>query len=343
MKPWYRRWAWPVGKGLLGLAILFFIGNQFRKNLSQLEGTAVVLRPGWVLLSCLLYLGGLAGSAAYWYRLLWAFGQRPTPSATIRAYYLGHFGKYVPGKAWALLLRGNLVRGPNVRISIAIITSFYEVLTTMASGALLAAVLFAIEPPRLAEQFMHPALVGVLLLGLVGVPLLPFVFNFMVRNLAARFQTVENLELPRLRIAILLQGLILTGAGWVLLGLSLWAMIQALVPEPTLLTGSELARLVAMVGLSYVVGFLAFMLPSGVGVREGILESFLAPELAGQLVSGQAVATVVVLVLRLAWTVAEIAMAAVVFFLPGQQAIQSRDRQGAIPSSLPDGRGSEES
>ena len=82
------------------------------------------------------------------------------------------------------------------------------------------------------------------------------------------------------------------------------------------LTPAELGRYVAMVGLSYVAGFLAFMLPSGVGVREGVLERFLAPEMAGRASSGPAVATLVVLVLRLFWTCAELAMAAVVYWLP---------------------------
>ena len=39
-------------------------------------------------------------------------GQRPGGMATVRAYYIGQLGKYVPGKAWALLLRSVLIRGP---------------------------------------------------------------------------------------------------------------------------------------------------------------------------------------------------------------------------------------
>ena len=101
------------------------------------------------------------------------------------------------------------------------------------------------------------------------------------------------------------------------MGASLWAAVQAVVPEPQALTPESWGRYVAMVGLSYVAGFLAFMLPSGVGVREGVLEGFLSPELAGRVANGPAVATVTVLLLRLLWTTAELVMVGVVWWLPG--------------------------
>src|SRR5262249_238005 len=134
---------------------------------------------------------------------------------------------------------------------------------------------------------------------------------------AARFETVESYRLPGLGGRTLLWGVGATGCGWLVLGASLWATVQAVVPEPQPLTPATWARYTAMVGLSYVAGFLAFILPGGVGVREGVLEHFLAPELVGQGVAQAAgVATVVVLVLRLLWTTAELVMAAAVYWLP---------------------------
>ena len=58
-----------------------------------------------------------------------------------------YLGKYLPGKAWALVLRATLIRGPEVRLSVAGLSSFYEVLTTMAAGVLLAALLFGLQVP----------------------------------------------------------------------------------------------------------------------------------------------------------------------------------------------------
>jgi uncharacterized membrane protein YbhN (UPF0104 family) len=317
MRAWLRRW-WPGLKVGLAVAVLASVGWQLARDLRRLDLGELALRPGWLAASGLLYLAALGFSAWFWFHLLRAFGQRPAPLATARAYYLGHLGKYLPGKAWALLMRGTMVRGPDVRLGVAIITAFYEVLTTMAAGALVAAVLFAWQPPAAAGLPGDPVLLGVLLLVLVGVPLLPAVFNRLVARLAARFQKVESFRLPRLRGPTLLLGLAATACGWALLGVSLWAVLRAILPEPEPLTGPLWGRCTAMVGLAYVAGFLAVFMPGGVGVREFLLLALLPPLLAGQPVGApDGVAAAAVLLLRLVWTAAELLLVAVVYWLPG--------------------------
>jgi hypothetical protein len=312
MRAWWRR-SWPALKVVLIVAVLAGVGVQLARDLAKVDPSDLALRPAWLAVSGLLYLMALGFSAWFWYHLLWTFGERPAPLATARAYYLGHLGKYLPGKAWALFMRGALVQGREVRLGVAIITAFYEVLTTMAAGALVAAVLFAWQPPAAVALPWDPVLVGVLLLALVGVPLLPGVFNRLVGRLAARFQTVESFRLPRLRAGTLLQGLAASACGWSLLGLSLWATLQAVLPEAQTLTVTLWARHTAIVGLAYVAGFLAVFMPSGVGVREVVLLALLTPELESELPgSAQAagVAALAVVLLRLVWTTAELLLAA---------------------------------
>src|SRR5262249_15042834 len=135
---------------LFAVAILVAIGRQFARDLSKLDLEKYQLHPGWLVVSAVLYILGLGFSALYWYRLLRQLGQRPTGLNAVRAYYLRHLGKYLPGKAWALLLRATLAREPGVRMSVAAMTSFYEVLTTMAAGVLLSAILLALLAPDTA-------------------------------------------------------------------------------------------------------------------------------------------------------------------------------------------------
>jgi uncharacterized membrane protein YbhN (UPF0104 family) len=311
-----RRLWWTVGKYVLAAAILASVGWRLYQDLRDEPLHKVPLRWPWLILSGALYLLALGGSACYWFQLMRFGGARPGVTATVRAYFLGHLGKYLPGKAIALLMRGALVRGPAVRLSTAIVTGFIEVLTTMAAGALCAAVLFSVEAPRAAGLPYHPVLLGVVLLGLCGLPLLPGVFNVLVGRMSRRFQALEAMQLPRLSTHILLQGLGITACGWALLGLSLWALVQGVLPATDALTPGEWARYTAMMALAYVAGFLALIMPGGVGVREFVLTLFLAPELSN---TGEprALAAVAVLLLRLVWTAAELLLAAVVYWLPG--------------------------
>jgi glycosyltransferase 2 family protein len=307
MKTVWQRWAWPLGKTLLAVLILVVIGRKFSIDLQGLDLTQLQLRPGWLALSGGLYLLGVLTSAWYWRHLLRVFGQRPPLLAVLCAYFVGHLGKYVPGKAWALLLRGSLVRGPETRFGVAIIATFYEVLTTMAAGGLAAAVIFAVDPPKdIADLGWHPLLTSLLLLALCVVPLFPGVFNFLVGRMARRFERIESFRLPRLRTRTLLLGLTVTGAGWLFLGLGVWAILQGMLHEPPGWSLAVWMRCTAGVGLAYVAGFLIVFLPGGIGAREFILAKLLA--FAGPT---DAAIEAAVLSLRLLWTGMELAAAGI--------------------------------
>jgi hypothetical protein len=296
---------------------LVAVGWQFWRDIHHEELQKLTLHPGWLAVSAALYQGGLSFSAWYWFRLLWIFGEKPALLPTIKAHYISQLGKYLPGKAWALMMRGTLIAGTETRLGVAIIATFYEVLTAMASGALLAGVLLVIDPPVLVSDSVHPALIGLVLMAVCGVPLLPGVFNRIVGRLAQRFQNVESFRLPRLQITTLLGGLATTSGLWVCNGLSLWAMLQGVMPEGPPLTWHLWARLTAILALAYVGGFVAVVVPGGLGVREWLLDRFLGPELWGGSGVAEPATAVIVILLRLAWTAAELVVAAFLWWLPG--------------------------
>ena len=96
---------------------------------------------------------------------------------TLRAYFMGHIGKYVPGKAMAVVLRIAGVRKWVTSIRIAIVTSLLETLTMMAVGAFLAAALSTLVlqlEPRLAA-------IGLVMAVAAGVPTLPPVARQLAR------------------------------------------------------------------------------------------------------------------------------------------------------------------
>jgi uncharacterized membrane protein YbhN (UPF0104 family) len=142
------RKLWPLVKALLGAAIVIIIGRRFYLDLrDHPELWQHRLRPGWLVLCGAFYLLGLGFSALCWHRLLRSLDQRTSILVAVRAYFIGHMGKYLPGKAWAVFLRGSLMRDQGTTPMLATVTAFYEVLVTMSSGVLMAAVLFALLLP----------------------------------------------------------------------------------------------------------------------------------------------------------------------------------------------------
>jgi hypothetical protein len=315
MQPGWRK-LWLALKVLLATAIVAGVGWQFSGILRRPEiwQKPLEMRPAWIVLSAILYLVGLGFSAAYWIVLLHLLDERPPLAAAIRAYYIAHLGKYAPGKGWALLLRTTLSHRAGVRADVAALTATYETLTTMASGALAAVILLNIDTAT-DDGSRWKAFA---LLALAGVPILPGVFNGVVRRVTARFGREGASPIPPLRFTTLLFGLVLTCFGWLCLGGSLWTLQMALVPEPADLTVPVAARYTANMALSYVASFVMVVAPGGLGVREWILQQLLTPELAHLVPTheAEALATVIALLLRLLWIAAELLMAAIVWWLP---------------------------
>lgn len=336
MRTWLRK-CWPALKVGFILAILFFVGRQFYRDLNNPQFPELLkrsLQPGWLTLAGVLYLAGLGFSAFFWMRLLRRLDQRPEIGAAFRAYYLGHLGKYLPLKAWALLLRASLARAAGVNAGLAGLTALYEVLTTMTAGSILAAVLFwslghdtdsgftwetfrgLLRGQDLGAALVDRRLMVLMALGLaaaVGLPTLPGVFNQLVRRLPLPLKEPGAPAPPPLGWAALGEGLILTACGWFLLGASFWAVAHTVSEQPLPFTVALWARYTGFLSLAYVLGFAVLVVPSGLGVREYFLTLFLVPDLIGQFDGNEneakVVAVMMVLLLRLVWTTAEVIVA----------------------------------
>ena len=322
-------------KALLGLAILGAVGWRFGQDLGRPELYAQAVRLPWLVLAAVLYLVAMSLSALYWRSLMLHLGASPGFTASMRTYFIATLGKYVPGKAMALVMRVGMMHAQGVSASLAGITTFCEVLTTMGAGALLATGLFALFGPVAPAANLWDTIVGlvhldlspehpvdrwalvVVCLGLTAVtlgPIFPPLFNRLVGRVSISFRTGP---VPKLRMRWLGEGLLQIMPAWVLMGLGVACAFEAIPGAALPWTLPMLGRLTAIMGLSYVAAFLLWT-PGGLGVREFLLGLLLAPELMGrgdeEWVSGRVV--LAVLLLRVAWTVAELLAAGVLYIVP---------------------------
>jgi uncharacterized membrane protein YbhN (UPF0104 family) len=340
MRAWLRKW-WGVLKLLLTLTILAAFGRQFWRDLQRADLWHQSLQVRWLVLSGALYLVGLGFLAAYWYRLLLSVGQRPTFLGALRAHYVGQMGKYLPGKAWALVLRSALVRSHAVSVGVAVQTSFFEVLAGMTVGASLAALLFWLLGPQNSTpltwrslwnlltlndpEAVQPghailAISALVVLVPVAIPVMPAVFNRLAQRLASRFRQMESAPLPRIGYRSILQGYLYGTFAWLMMGASLWAMTHAVVAGEPALSLRSLGLSTAFAAFSYVAGFLILFMPSGIGVREYFLTLFLIPEIHVLIHADQdearAKAELVAVLLRIVWMAAEAVAVGILYWLP---------------------------
>jgi uncharacterized membrane protein YbhN (UPF0104 family) len=304
-----RRWlVWSLRIAALAI-VCWFANKTVSAALDQLSQHEWRLQPHWLIVAGGLYIAGLTPMAWFWYRTLHVLGQPAPWNATLRAYFLGHLGKYVPGKAMAVILRIAAVRKWAPTIRIAILSVMLETLTMMAVGAFLAAALSAYllrNRPQLAAIALLTAIT-------VGVPTLPPIIRRLAR-LGIRDEEIES-KFVGINLRLLLEGWSAAFVCWLFLGLSLWATLRA-IGVKELNPIYELPRLVAAVALAVVAGFVS-MLPGGLGVRDLALVQLLSES------CGPTNALVAAVLLRLVWLVSESVACVILYIAAKWHGLQS--------------------
>ena len=307
---WLKR-GWKLA---LALLILALVARHFIRILSrpELDPYPFALRIPYLIPAAFLYLGAHTCWAWFWVRLLRSQGVQVSFFNGLRAYFVSQFGKYVPGKAWVILIRVAMLRGTPGGTPLTVgVTATYETLTSMGAGATLGMLLLpwvGVVPKELSDNFAFVIVIAAL-------PLVLGLLNKMAARRIAKLRGPDAPPLPSPPFTLLLQGFLHGIAGWCLLGLATGFAIQAVAPEPPTPTfDSFLADLGAM-SLAYVAGFFVLVAPGGLGIRELILQYALSPRFEATMEKGlaTALAAVVSLALRLTWTLAELLFLGLLF------------------------------
>ncbi|HEX4607573.1 MAG TPA: hypothetical protein VH092_05145 [Urbifossiella sp.] len=311
-----RTRLWLVAKTVLAVGIVAAVGLQFARILRQpaLNPYPFDLRVGYLVPAGVLYLLAHCCWGSFWVRLLRSQGVHVGLVYGLRAYFVSQYGKYVPGKAWVVFIRVALLRGVDGGRPLAVgVTATYETLTSMAAGALLAAALI----PRLGvlPEAVSPNVGWVVALALL--PLALAVLNKLAARRVARLRGPGGVPLPSPPLGLLAQGMVHGVVGWALLGLCVSLGVAAVVPgDPGWQPAAHYPADVGAMALAYVSGFFVLVAPGGLGVRELLLEAAIrprfAPDLGAEVAAGLGV--VIALVLRFAWTLAEVVVVLGLYF-----------------------------
>jgi uncharacterized membrane protein YbhN (UPF0104 family) len=278
--PWKARIARfkPLMKWFVVLVVLVFLGLTLRRAYQDLEVHREKLdfakvHWGWILGGILLYAAGMIPAGLAWLQTLKAFQQRIPFWYGLYVYFLGHLGKYVPGKAMVIVLRAGKLHPLGVEIKPTIVSVFVETLTSVCTGAVLGGAFLLMQSPRPPGWMLLGAALGI---PCCAAMLLPHTFRAILAVLAKSKvgrmpRSVSNAFTGRLMVRVCLWmclGWLLHGtAGWLVLGGMQSCGLQS---EGSLWTFSAWSACVAAVSLGAVVGF-ASMLPSGAIVRELVI------------------------------------------------------------------------
>ena len=328
----FRRWVPILVRLVTASAVLLGIVWAIRRawndpSLQELNWSEVSW--GQLAIASVLYGIGTFPGWRYWHLVLYRFGQRPTWRESLRAFMVGQLGKYLPGKAMVVAMRAATVHSERTSVSAAAAAVFIETLTLMAVGSTVAASYLIFWALQDAQQLRaRLPLVGLALLLMIvsSVPTIPSLFRRLVRWLRVhKADPSIDRALAGLDGRLLAQGWLWNLIAWGFWGASLYSVLTALPgPQPQL---TDLPLLTACVALAMVAGFLS-LLPGGIGVRELVILTLLAP-------FGSAKAVLSAIVLRMAWLVSELLIATILYLAGnGQSPGSSSGSQDQSPVGL---------
>jgi glycosyltransferase 2 family protein len=323
-------------KWTLFCVVLFFVGREALSIWRAGDFGNLHVDWMWVLLSTLCYFVGWLPSVWFWRSYMKSLGCEPSWLATIRAYYCGHLGKYVPGKATVLVIRAGLLKSENVPIKVAAIGATLESLGVMAVGLGVTVSLAAWTLPAQAwsvfpgwfEIFRTTAWLGPVIVAAGAVVVIPScaaVLTKIANRLALKeVAAVESSSLAAIGVEeadntdtidsadsdpgntkrLLILGTLSFIPAWFMHGLSLGCIVIATGGEAS---WSNSLMWMGVVSGATAIGFLVLFAPGGLGVREGLIIAALSAS------TGKPEAIAIAALLRIAWFATELTSSAVLY------------------------------
>lgn len=247
---------------LLVALVAVFLGRALYGSWDEVRGYEWRFNPPYLLASVILiglyYLQQWGG----WRLIMRSFGDPLDRAESMHVWYSTILGRYVPGSVAMVAGRVSLCRKRGIPASTTFASIVYENALILATALLVTAASVPFWPPfRHGEYALFLAALAPVCLALLH----PAVFGRLANYLLARTgRGPLGATLPYGRVLALIPYYLV---GWVLLGLG-FAALAASVAQ---VGPGDLALLVGGYAFAWEVGFLSLVVPSGVGVKEGVL------------------------------------------------------------------------
>ena len=227
--------------------------------------------------------------AVAFYCVLRGLGRHPQFAGCLVVWTRSFLARYAPSGALAFVVRLREAQRLDADRSLVISASGYEQLIALISGSAVALAGFVwtkTEAPWFAYVLAVAALVGLA----VAAP------RIGGRRIATLIERRFDVKTSLLRGRVLVAICVLNAAGWLATGAGAWLLVDAITGD-----APPYAWMLSVYALGVMVGFVVPLLPGGLGLREGVMVSLLAPRY------GVGAATTLVLGLRLVATGGELA------------------------------------
>jgi uncharacterized membrane protein YbhN (UPF0104 family) len=230
-----------------------------------------------------------------WRELMAGAGHPLARSSAQRVFFLSQIGKYIPGSIWAIVAQADLGREHKVPAVKSVAVGLLTLLVSCGAGVCVAAASLPFVIPDALSKYWFVVIFVPIALAALHPAVLGIVMRLASRVMKRDFGTMR-LPVPSVAKAF----------GWAVLAWILFGAHIATLMAPLLrLDGHSFVLAVGSYSLAWLVGFLVFFLPAGLGGREAVLTALLV---AGSTLNVNAAVSVAVMS-RVLLTVTDLVLA----------------------------------
>ncbi|MBC8085781.1 MAG: flippase-like domain-containing protein [Phycisphaerae bacterium] len=257
-----RTW-WRVLQGVFIVAALAYFAVKISANWGEYQATAANIDPHWprLALASVIVLGTYAILVQSWRVLIQGAGSRLAYLSAVRIWTIANLGRYIPGKVASIAALGVLAKQEGVSATAAASAAILGTLINVGAGFGIVSLAGSQVLSALSPWYSVVAWIGsgLFLLGVIALPwMLPRVAGVVARKLRNQHFDFQ------ISGKSLFTSVTINTISWLSYGAAFMIFALAVLPE---LKGT-LLQFVVVWAASYLVGYLAFFSPGGLGARE---------------------------------------------------------------------------
>jgi hypothetical protein len=267
------KYIFKILSWLIAIAIIWFLGNQLLVNIDQFQPTAIFrFRPLIASLSVLGFIIAIIWWGIVWYILIPSKERHKVSFIqAIQIHLYAWLARYIPGKVAMLVGKVQASRKFGISKRATLFSTAYEQLLQIASAVIIGTLLVGLAWYEITGSIW--GLVIMLTITTISIIRLhPKIFYPLANTILQKLgrQTLDPQLLHTFPKILSITSLYIIGQ--IINGVSFFLLIKAVYP----IMNQSLVYIIGSYSLAGVIGIMAIVVPSGLGVKEGVLTALLS-------------------------------------------------------------------
>ncbi len=293
------------------LLVTYFLINYFIKNIEDIKDMEFKIDWPIFVLSMLFYFIYKYTLASLWHYITKLCQCSVNYWKAVTAYLYSILGKYIPGKVFMLAARIPAYEEEGIKIRNVTVCFFLENICTLLGAGFLFLISLFFFPNDILKDYM---VLTILLVVAFFICINPKIINFFL-GILEKLIKKKDMQIPITYLQMIKVVLLFVG-NWFIAGVGFYMLVRSIYPVPV----SEMLYTGGIFALASIIGILAIIAPSGIGVREGIIVFGLS------LIMPTEYAVIISIISRLWVTVAELILILMAFVLNKIKLLQNKKR-----------------